>query len=149
MAHIKAMETGNDPGNRYRWKFYLVKRLYKKGWDRKNVILLFEFIDWVMSLPENLENSFWEEINEMEEEMKMEYISSVQRIGREEGRLEGVENLLGRLISRRFKIEHSAVSPIFDGLTTEQIEELGEYFIDSESLEDIRKRADDMRKTSR
>ena len=102
-----------------------------------------------MSLPKELEKSLRVEIDEIEEDMKMEYISSVQRIGREEGFQEGVANLLGRMISKRFKIERPTVLPIFAGLTTEQIEELADYFIEADSLDDIRKRADEMREASR
>ncbi len=153
MAHLKALETGKDPEDRFRWKLYLIKRLYRLGYEKKDVILLFEFIDWVMSLPKELDKIFWVEIREIEEEEKMEYISSVQRIGREEGLeegfQEGIAKLLGSQISKRFNIERQSISPIFEGLTTAQIEELALYFLDAESLDDIRKRADTMREASR
>ena len=153
MAHLKALETGKDPEDRFRWKLYLIKRLYRLGYEKKDVILLFEFIDWVMSLPKELDKIFWVEIREIEEEEKMEYISSVQRIGREEGLeegfQEGIAKLLGSQISKRFNIERQSISPIFEGLTTAQIEELALYFLDAESLDDIRKRADAMREASR
>ena len=90
MAHLKAAETGNDPEHRYRWKLYLVKRLYRMGYGRRDVVLLFEFVDWIMSMPEELEDGLWNEIQELERETKMEYITNVQRIGRREGRQEGV-----------------------------------------------------------
>ena len=117
------------------------------------MILLFEFIDWVMSLPKELEKSLRVEIEEIEEEMKMEYITSIQRIGREEGLEEGSQEeavkLLCSQISKRFRIERQSISPIFEGLTTEQIEKLALYFLDAESLDDIRKRADEMREAAR
>ena len=157
MAHLKAMETGKAPGERYRWKLYLIKRLYRLGYGRRDVILLFEFIDWVMTLPKDLEKSFRDEIQEMEEERKMPYISSVQRLGREEGleegrkegREEGTANLLERMISKRFDIERQAVAPIFEGLKTGQIEELADLFVEADSLDEIRRRADEMREASR
>ncbi len=98
MAHLKAMETKGDHGGRYRWKLYLIKRLYKMGYGKRDVTLLFEFIDWVMSLPETLEKGLWAEIDEMEREMNMQYVSSVQRIGRKEESL----ILLGRMLARRY-----------------------------------------------
>ena len=51
MAHLKAAETGNDPRDRYRWKLYLVKRLYRLGYGKRDVILLFEFIDLSLDVP--------------------------------------------------------------------------------------------------
>ncbi len=152
MAHLKATETADDPRNRYRWKLFLVKRLYRMGYDRRDVILLFEFIDWVMTLPKHLEDGLWNEIDKMEKERKMAYITSVQRIGREEGREEGLQeealNFLGRLVSKRFKLSREEVRPIFEGLATEQLEELGEFFVDAQSLDEIRERADRLRKQS-
>ena len=146
MAHLKATETGNDPGNRYRWKLYLVRRLYRMGYGRREVVLLFEFIDWIMTLPEELERGLWAEIHKMEREKKMEYITSVQRIGRQEGRQEGVAYLLQRLVSKKFDIDRQALAPVFAGLTTEQIEELADFFVEASTLEEIRERADEMRR---
>ena len=130
MAHLKAVETGNDPEHRYRWKLYLIKRLYRMGCGRRDVVLLFEFIDWIMSMPEKLEDGLWKELQAMEKEKEMEYITSVQRIGRREGRQEGVTSLLGRLISKKFNIDSLTLAPVFAGLTAEQVEELGEVFHD-------------------
>ncbi|WP_298911746.1 hypothetical protein [uncultured Nostoc sp.] len=99
MAHLKAKETRQDDQGRKRWKLDLTKRLYEKGYQREDIINLFRFIDWVMKLPEELDNSFWQEVTQYEEEKKMPYITSVERRGIEqgieqgkrEGLLEGIE----------------------------------------------------------
>ncbi|WP_315787425.1 cytosolic protein [Fischerella sp. JS2] len=95
MAHLKAKETRQDDEGRKRWKLYLTKRLYEKGYYREDIINLFQFIDWVMRLPEELENSFWREVTQYEEEKKMPYVTSVERKGIQkgirEGLLEGIE----------------------------------------------------------
>ncbi len=116
------------------------------GYGRREVVLLFEFIDWIMTLPEELERGLWAEIHKMEREKKMEYITSVQRIGRQEGRQEGVAYLLQRLVSKKFDIDRQALAPVFAGLTTEQIEELADFFVEASTLEEIRERADEMRR---
>ncbi|MEH2178127.1 hypothetical protein [Nostoc sp.] len=64
-----------------KWKLHLTKRLYKRGYQREDIINLFRFIDWVMRLPEELENSFWQEVTQYEEEKKMPYITSIERRG--------------------------------------------------------------------
>jgi len=101
MAHLKAVETAGDNDKRYYWKLYLIKRLYKLGYAKEDVTRLFEFIDWVMVLPKDLEQGLWQEIQKMEEGKKMEYISSVERIGMEKGMEKGVLKLLARQIARR------------------------------------------------
>ena len=147
MAHLKALETVGDNEQRYRWKLLLIRRLYKLGYDREDVIRLFQFIDWVMSLPDELEEGLWMEIQKIEEESKMEYVTSVERIGIKKGVQQGMQQgtmkLLSRQIARRFKVSPDSVHPMFAGLTTEQLEELGEKFFEAESLDEIRRWAEE------
>ncbi len=89
MAHIKTRATRGDPEDRRKWKTYLTKRLYRLGYDKQDVINLFHFIDWMMRLPEEADHAFWAEIQAFEEEEKMKYVSSVEKIGRKQGRIEG------------------------------------------------------------
>ena len=145
MAHLKALETVGDNERRYRWKLFLIKRLYKLGYDKKDVNLLFQFIDWAMSLPDKLEEGLWVEIRKLEEETRMEYVTSVEKIGIRKGMQQGTMNLLSRLIASRFQVSSDTVHPMFSGLTTEQIEELGERFLKAESLDQIRGWAEEKR----
>ncbi|MCK4389855.1 MAG: DUF4351 domain-containing protein [Desulfobacterales bacterium] len=71
----------------------------------------------------------------------MEYITSVERIGMEKEAL----RFFSRQIARRFQVSSDSVQPFFTGLTTEQLEELGERFIEAENLDQIRKWADELR----
>ena len=81
MAHLKTQDTRHDEQARKRWKLYLVRRLYERGYRKEDVINLFRFIDWIMGLSEEMEESFWAEMHQYEEGEKMEYITSVERIG--------------------------------------------------------------------
>lgn len=94
MAHIKAKETRQDNEVRKRWKLYLTKRLYEKGYQKEDIIKLFRFIDWVMKLPKELEDSFWDQVTEYEEDKKMPYITSVEQRGIERGILESIATVL-------------------------------------------------------
>ncbi len=91
MAHLKAQETRDDRSRRFEWKLTLTRRLYEQGYLREDVINLFGFIDWVMSLPEELEQEFWREVRNLEEERRMPYITSVERIGIQKGIEQGRE----------------------------------------------------------
>ena len=94
MAHLKAIETKKNNSLRKQWKTELTKLLYEKGYSKAEVLNLYSFIDWVLYLPEALEKAFLEEIREYEEEKKMPYVTSAERIGRQEGRQEGFSNLI-------------------------------------------------------
>ena len=51
---------------------------------------LFSFIDWVMSLPRELSQRFWNRLISFEEEYKMPYVTSVEKIGIEKGMQQGM-----------------------------------------------------------
>jgi hypothetical protein len=90
LAHLKAMETRQQPGERRAWKLRLVKGLYERGLSAEDVRQLFRFIDWVMELPEPLERSFWQEITHYQEEKRMPFVTIAERVGREKGLTEGL-----------------------------------------------------------
>lgn len=106
MAHLKAMETRNSPEMRKKEKLNLIKMLYKRGYSRPDILRLFAFIDWVMNLPRELSESFWNELSSYEEEKKMGYVTSVERIGIEkgiqQGRREGVLEAIEFGLSLKF-----------------------------------------------
>jgi flagellar biosynthesis/type III secretory pathway protein FliH len=89
MAHLKAQETQTKASERKNWKFQLVRELYEKGYNRSQVLDLFRFIDWIIVLPEGLSNSFWNDLKSYEQEKKMTYITSVEKIGFQRGQQEG------------------------------------------------------------
>ncbi|MCX7097520.1 MAG: cytosolic protein [Methylococcales bacterium] len=95
-AHILTQQTRNKNQARYQAKLRLVRLLYQRHWDKQRVINLFRVVDWLMKLPESLGQQLWQEIETIEESAKMQYITSVERLGiakgRVEGRLEGLMN---------------------------------------------------------
>lgn len=85
MAHLKTQETKRSPKQRKEWKFGLMRRLYERGWSRQDIFYLYEFLDWVMILPEGLETEFWQELKQFEEARKMKYVTNAERIGMQKG----------------------------------------------------------------
>lgn len=68
MAHLKAQETRSNRSQRKEWKLMLTLRIYEQGNSREDVINLFGFIDWVMSLPLELEQEFQQELSQYEDQ---------------------------------------------------------------------------------
>jgi hypothetical protein len=64
--------------------------VYEQGLRREDVINLFGFIDWMMTLPAQLEEEFWQEYRDFEESLSMHYVTSVERFGIEKGKLEAL-----------------------------------------------------------
>jgi hypothetical protein len=95
LAHLKTQETSQDGEARQIWKLRLVKGLYERGLDARDIRQLFRLIDWMMDLPKPLEAMFLQEIYEFEGEKHMPYVTSAERFGREAGFEEGLrEGLL-------------------------------------------------------
>jgi hypothetical protein len=94
MAHLKTKATRGDAEERLAWKVKLVRELYKRGYDREEIHDLFRFIDWLLVLPDDMTQSFRERIEDIEQESKMKYVTSIERLGRQEGVREVVLELL-------------------------------------------------------
>jgi hypothetical protein len=107
LAHLKTLETRKAPADRQAWKVRLVRGLYERGLSADDVRQLFRFIDWVMELPEGLDNLFWEEITRYQEERRMPFITTPERIGMQKGLLQGIEAVL----DVRFGAEGLALMP--------------------------------------
>jgi len=102
MAHLAAQETRHDPAARQSRKLWLTRRLYKLGYDRQQVLDLFGFIDWVLQLPGPQELAFWRDVQEIEEEKRMQYVTSVERIGLQQGLQQGQAELVLAKLTQRF-----------------------------------------------
>jgi hypothetical protein len=94
LAHLKARETHGNPTGRHAWKLRLVRGLYEHGFSAKDVRELFRVIDWMMELPPALENVFWKDMAKIQEERRMPFITTPERVGRREGMRMGIESLL-------------------------------------------------------
>ncbi|KXB09228.1 hypothetical protein AKJ60_00675 [candidate division MSBL1 archaeon SCGC-AAA385M11] len=151
MAHLKAMETGQgqDIQERYRWKLDLILRLYRAGFSRDEVIDLFTFIDWVLRLPAELEDTLWSRLQAEEEERNMPYVTSVERIGiekgRQEGRQEGIQEFVCRLLKKKYALAGEDISALVSGLSPEQLEALGEVVLEAENAFQVEQAAQRMR----
>jgi len=67
----------------------LVWQLYEAKFERQDILDLFRLIDWLMPLPEALEIDFRRNLAQFERQKNMPFITSIERLGREEGRVEG------------------------------------------------------------
>lgn len=90
MAYLQAIETRNRPEDRFQVKLKLTRSLYDRGFSKQQILELFRFIDWVMELPQDLEDKFAKNIYEFEEVKKVEYITSIERRGVKQGLQKGL-----------------------------------------------------------
>ncbi|MFB2917491.1 MULTISPECIES: transposase [Aerosakkonema] len=113
MAHLRTKATPQNPESRLQWKLNLVRRLYDRGYSREDIVQLFRFIDWIMVLPKELASSFKQVARSYEEASRMRYVTSIERLAKEEAIIEtSRENAIDILETRFGDVPSSIVEAI-------------------------------------
>jgi hypothetical protein len=144
-AHLRNRQTKHDPDARYQAKRTLVRLLYRQGWERQRILDLFAVLDWMMRLPEGLEDKLWQDIEQIEGERKMPYVTSVERRatergiqqGLQQGMQQGEEKVLERQLTRRFGPLSETTRQRLKNATLEQLECWTDNILDAASLEEV------------
>lgn len=87
LACLQNRKTTGDMQARYTIKCKLIRLLFAHQWDGTLIRQFFMVIDWMMTLPLHLELQLIHFITALEEEQKMEYVSSIERIKLEQASL--------------------------------------------------------------
>jgi hypothetical protein len=94
-------------------------------------------IDWLMTLPPELEKQLWTSISELERNIKMPYVTSVERIGIEQGIEQGEMMLLRRMLAKRFGDLPEAIKMRLSQASIADLELWGDRILDAQTLTDI------------
>jgi hypothetical protein len=94
LAHLKALASQGDSVHRRSWKIRLIRNLYDRGMGSKDVRELFRVIDWLMELPEPFATRFWKDVEDLQEEKRMPFVSTPERVGEQRGLRKGIEAVL-------------------------------------------------------
>ncbi|BAZ09331.1 hypothetical protein NIES4071_11390 [Calothrix sp. NIES-4071] len=129
MAHLAALNTRSDRNERKVQKLALVRRLYEKGFEEQDVINLLAFIDWMLTLPPNIEAEFKLEVKQLEAGRRMKYVTSFERDARQEEALSMVTRLLNR---RDGEIDEAELERV-RSLSIEELRAFSEELLDSTS----------------
>ena len=144
MAHLKTQEI-KDGVARKGWKMRLVRLLYERGYTREQVLELFRVLDWMLRLPEDLEQEFKRELIAFKEQAKMPYVTSIERLSRQEGRTEGrtegrqqgEARVLLRLITLKFGSPSEAVREHIATADPETLLRWSERILTAQTLDEV------------
>ena len=137
MAQLKMLETKQDKPTRKIWKMQLVRQLYESGYNQDKVLNLFRFLDWLLKLPKGLEAEFWQELSTYEEERKMPYVTSVEKIGIEKGIEKGERSIVSHLLKHKLGALPDRTITEIDVLSARQIKVLSEALLDFSTIADL------------
>jgi hypothetical protein len=137
-AQLKSYElkkAGNKKKSTVKWE--LIRQCYERGYTKKRIDALLKFIDWLIRLPDDLDKQLTKKVSKLEEEYKMPYVTSWERIAKKEGEEIGEERgvkigeergaktnakeTARRMLADDFSIESIAK---YTGLTEEEIKAL-------------------------
>lgn len=151
-AQIEALKTSSNPHGRFAAKLKLVRSLYDHGYTVDEVRMWFRLIDWMMHLSKDLEQRFRVELEEIEEELQMPYVTSIERLakeegreqGRDQGREEGLREFAISALAKRFDELPSDVVSRLSAIETDQIDDLQLAMFSFHELADLRKWLDQL-----
>ncbi|UCJ11936.1 MAG: hypothetical protein JWS08_19845 [Phormidium sp. PBR-2020] len=87
----RTQATRGDAQGRERWKWTLVQLLYERDYTEEEIIRFFRVLDWMMTLPSVLQESFDSKLRQYQEERNMPILSNIERRALETGRQEGLQ----------------------------------------------------------
>lgn len=154
LAHLQTQSTRKDPQARFDAKWKLVQLLYRRGWDRQRILDLLFVLDWMMSLPDHLSKALRDNIHALEQEEKLKYVSTFERLateeglqkglqqgmqqgmqqGKLEGKLEGEVIFLERQLTKRFGPLSNETRARLRTATESQLEQWADRILDAPTL---------------
>ncbi|NOT61726.1 MAG: DUF4351 domain-containing protein [Acidobacteria bacterium] len=141
-AQLTALRTRDNPQERLQSKWQLTRRLYERGFSKRAVIGLYRFLDWVLTLPDDLAGEFEVKLTEYEEQQKMKYVTSIERHGIEKGIQRGLKmgvvDTALRQLQRRFGALDEATQSQINALPLEQAQELTVAVLDFSAVTDLK-----------
>jgi hypothetical protein len=145
LAHLAAQATQRDSEARYRGKWALTLSLYRRGLDRRAVLELYRFIDWLLELPKPQEQRFEAELTQYEEQEKMPYITHIERNSFERGVQQGLQQgvqqgevmVLKRQLTHRFGALPGWAIERLEKATPVELETWAERLLEESRLEDV------------
>lgn len=140
LAHLATMQTAHTPEDRCRWKLRLLRPLYQRGLSADEVRKLFRVLDWMIQLPDDIQLEFRQQLERYEQEHRMPYITSIERMATEKGIEKGIEKgllagkiqILQRILSDSVESDEVLLAQTTEHLAS-KLAELEERFESGES----------------
>ncbi len=142
-AHLATRATRKNPAAREREKIRLVRDLYRSGLDRQRIVDLFRVIDWMMKLPKENDGRFRQTVVMLEEDLRMRYVTSIERLAIEEGMAKGIQEgllrgqarAIARQLAQRFGELPSWVHEKLKSATPAELDAWVDAILEAESIE--------------
>jgi Domain of unknown function (DUF4351) len=135
LAHLAAQATKDSRSQlrRRKRKLTITKMLYERGYSELEVNNIFRFIDWVLTLPKELEESFTQELIAYEDQKNMPYITSIERSGITKAHI----NTVLRMLNKKLGEVPIELQEQIRGFSIAELETLFDDLLDFNSTSDL------------
>ncbi len=145
LAHLKVMEAGGDVSQKYLVKRELILLLRERGYSARARYSLLRFLDWLIRLPEGLEQKLDTEVEKITGGKRMPYVTSWERRGEKRGRKEGKkevkkEGLLDavlRQLKKKVGTLDAKIKARIERLSLARLRQLSEALLDFSQAADL------------
>jgi hypothetical protein len=145
LAHLHTQATRGQPKERYALKWRLTRMLYERGYTKRDVRLLYRFIDWMMQLPSDLTEQFRTQVITYEEERKMAYVTQTYQLVKEEGVRQKAQEDVVDVLDIRFGPPESAIVERVNAIDdTKLLKTLLNQAVVADSIETFRQFMDEL-----
>jgi flagellar biosynthesis/type III secretory pathway protein FliH len=127
----------------------LIRLAYEQGYEHEQILSLLRFIDWVIILPEDLEERLDDDIQEFEEGKKMPYVTSWERRaekrglergekrGTKRGRKEGRVDVVLLQLERQIGELEASLRELVEKLAVKRLDDLAVALLDFTEASDL------------
>jgi hypothetical protein len=145
LAQLKVLEATGDVRKKYLVKRELIVLLQERGYSTEATRSLLRFLDWLIRLPEELDQKLENEFEEFTEGKPMPYVTSWERIAEKRGRKEGkkiaaketlLDTVLRQLKRKVGKLDND-IKLQLEKLSVVRLKKLAEALLDFSQPDDL------------
>ncbi len=138
LIHLKTQETKGNYDLRAISKLEIAKALHAKGFSKEQIRNLLKLVDWMMQLPDNLEQWFVKEYAAFEESKKMPFVDFLEKRAIEKGRVQAMREVILDDLSIRFGSRPSKIKKRLELIdTTRKLKSLRRFAIAAKTLDEF------------
>ncbi len=133
MAQLQAQKAGKDERQKLVSKTQIMRLLYAYQYSDQDIKQLFRLADWMLATPPEFEAELKQAMTMIEQEQKMTYVTSIERVSRREG--EAI--MLERQLIQKFGPLPEELRERLKNPTQTQLETWSLNILDANSLDDV------------
>jgi hypothetical protein len=132
LAHLKTIQTRDDPAERRDWKLRIAQGLHECGVRPEDVQELMKLVDWLMELPTVLQRDFKRRLHNYQEGRRMPFVPFFER--------DGMLRVIERSLRTKFGEAGAALVPQLEELDdAEKFLAIQDVILQASDLDEVRR----------